>query len=136
MTHSNRPHHSQLPDDGLADFIRRVSEIFAEREAANPTPPRPPEPWIDKPGTLIAAEKDFALWKVLARIQRPLCQTISSCKDQNCRRTNRCRELILITKEMEASRMRLAGELAKWQPSPTRPAEPPRPNPTRLRQVR
>lgn len=115
-------------DDGdFARFIRQLEEAIAERELADPRPEPPPpdEPWFDKPGTLIAAEKEMLAWELLERLQLPLCGGPEKCGRDRCRRARRCSELDEIRPMTEAARAKLARERAKWRPS-EQPAEPPR----------
>jgi len=115
-----------LPHDWLPQLIHRVSERMAEREMANPTPPPadPPEPYVDKPGTLIAAEKDLFRWTIAERLQRLLCGDVTRCQDGRCRRRRRCRKLAEMAPDLEAARATLAAEQAKWQPPSAPPVAP------------
>jgi hypothetical protein len=108
----------------FSEFLRKVGERIAEREALNPTPRPPPEPWVDKPGTLIAAEKDLWHWQMCHKLQSLLCRDVAKCEDGRCRRVKRCRELEHVAIGIEACRVRLAAEQAKWQPP--LPPSPPR----------
>ena len=113
-------------DNGwLADLVRQMDAIYAAREAANPTPPavEPPQSQADKPGVLIAAEKDALRWQIVEKLQRALCGDVARCGRHRCRRSRRCTKLEEMAPEMAASQANLAAERAKWQPppAPTRP---------------
>ena len=115
-------------DNGwLAVIIEHVTAVHAEREAKNPSPPSPPEPkeppWPDKPGELIAAEKDLFRWEICVKLRKALCSDTNKCEDPRCRRRRRCRELDMLTKMSEESRAHLAAMQAKW------PAPQPQPEP-------
>jgi hypothetical protein len=92
---------------------------MAAREAANPTPEPPPEPWVDKPGTLIAAEKDVWRWELVQKLNLALCGGPEKCSAARCRRARRCTEMEEIGPQIELARATLARELAKWTPLPT-----------------
>jgi hypothetical protein len=112
-------------DEWLPELMRRMEAIYAAREAENPTlaPSSPPEPWVDKPGTLIAAEKDVFRMEIVERLLRGLCGgDVARCDKHRCRRRRHCSAQEEIAPELEAARARLAAEQAKWQPPP----EPPR----------
>jgi hypothetical protein len=76
----------------------------------------PPEPWVDKPGPLIAAEKDVPRWELVERLQPAICGGPERCKLGRCRRARRCAELERLKPMIEDSRVALAGELAQWKP--------------------
>jgi hypothetical protein len=129
MTHS-KPSRGNAPDDDswLPELMRRMEAIYAAREAENPTPApsSPPEPWVDKPGTLIAAENDVFRMEIVEKLQRGLCGgDVACCDKHRCRRRGRCSAQEEIAPELEAARARLAAEQAKWQP-PSAPPGPPR----------
>jgi hypothetical protein len=115
-------------DRAIAEVLCKLREIMEAREAANPTPESspgpPPEPWVDKPGTLIAAEKDVALWEVVEKLRPALCGGPERCRQSRCRRARRCGELEQLRPMIEASRATLARERAQWKP-PSTPPEPP-----------
>lgn len=102
---------------GWAEFLRKVDERIAEREALNPAPPKPPQPYVEKTGVLIAAENDFLRWEICLKMQGWLCHDTAKCQDNRCRRKKRCRELQTLATELEASRLRLAAAQAN-EPSP------------------
>jgi hypothetical protein len=108
----------------FGEFLRKVEERIAAREAANPTPEPPPEPWVGKTGTLIAAEKDVWRWEMVHKLRLVLCGGPEKCKEARCRRARRCAAIEEIRPEIEAARATLARELAKWTPPPV-PPEPP-----------
>ena len=110
-------------DQAVAEALFRLGQIMAEREAANPTPEPPREPWVDKPGTLIAAEKDVARWELVEQLQPALCGGLERCLQGRCRRARRCAELEELRPMIEESRAALARERAQWKPPPT-PPEP------------
>jgi hypothetical protein len=119
------------PDDEawLPKLFRQVEAAFAAREAANPTrapaPPPEPAPWVDKPGSLIAAEKDVFRIEIAARLRGLLCGGIARCKRHRCRRRRRCSAVDELAPQIAEARARLAAEQARWQP-PTAPAAAPR----------
>ena len=108
-------------DARFAAFLRELGDLIARREAANPTPPQPPEPWIDKPGTLIAAEKEVMRAQVVEKIQLALCGGPKKCQLARCRRSLRCAEIEDLRPIAERARAKLAAELAKWKPPPAPP---------------
>jgi hypothetical protein len=58
-------------DRAIAKVLCRLRQIMEEREAANPTPEPPPEPWVNKPGALIAAERTWrpgSWWRSCSRL--------------------------------------------------------------------
>jgi hypothetical protein len=114
-------HEIKDPQDRLAAFFKWAADYCAEQRARTPEPDRPREPWIDKPGVLIAAEKDLWRWEMNHLLRSHICKSPGGCEDRRCRRTNRCRELDAAAKAVEAARVRLAAERAKWQPPPASP---------------
>jgi hypothetical protein len=124
------PPRGEEPDDGawLPELIRQVAAIYAAREAANPTPARAPEPppeaWVDKPGALIAAEKDVFRIEIAERLRRALCGDVAHCKRHRCRRRGRCSAAEELAPAIAAARAHLAAERAKWQPPPAPAAAP------------
>jgi hypothetical protein len=110
-------------DQAIAEVLCRLRQILEEREAANPTPEPPPEPWVDKPGALIAAEKDVARWELVEKLQPALCGGPKRCRQGRCRRARRCAELDRLRPMIEESRAALARERAQWKP-PSTPPEP------------
>src|SRR5262245_66063630 len=96
-----KPSSQEQPDDArdeadLAWVLRELSELLAEREAANPRPKLPPpsESEHSKPGTLVAAEKEPLGCEVLERLQQPLvCGGPEKCEHDRRRRARRCSEL-------------------------------------------
>jgi hypothetical protein len=115
--------HGPDQDRAIAEVLCRLREIMEEREATNPTPEPPPEPWVDKPGTLIAAEKDVARWDLVEQLQSALCRSPERCPHGRCRRARRCAELERLRPMIEESRATLARERAQWKPPPA--PEPP-----------
>jgi hypothetical protein len=113
------------PEQRLAAFFKWAADYCAEQRARNPTPDRPREPWVDKPGTLIAAEKDLRCAEMNHLLWSRMCETTDRCEDRHCRRSKRCRGIVTAAETVEAARATLAAERAKWQPPPP-PAEPPR----------
>ena len=122
-------HAIEDPERRLAAFLKWAADYYAGQQAANPQPDSPPEPWVDKrvdkPGTLIAAEKDVLRGEMAEKLQRALCADIARCEHRRCRRRRRCSRLEEMASNMAASRANLAAERAKWQPLPA-PVEPPR----------
>ena len=112
---------------GWAEFLQKVDERIAEREALNPPPPKPPQPYVQKTGALIAAEKDLLRWEMCLKLQGWLCRDTAKCQDNRCRRQKRCRKLQTLATDLEASRLRLAAAQAN-EPSPV-PSLPPLPSP-------
>jgi hypothetical protein len=110
-------------DRAIAKVLCRLRQIMEEREAANPTPEPPPEPWVNKPGALIAAEKDLATWELVEKLQPALCGGPERCPQGRCRRARHCAELERLRPMIEESRAALARERAQWKPPPT-PPEP------------
>jgi hypothetical protein len=117
-----KPLYGTGQDAAVARALHRLGEIMAEREAANPTPEPPPEPWVDKPGSLIAAEKDVARWELVEQLQPAVCGGPGRCKIGRCRRAGQCAELERLRPMIEESRATLARERAQWKPPPTPPA--------------
>jgi hypothetical protein len=113
------------PGQRLAAFFKWSADYCAAQEAANPQPDPTPKPWVDKPGTLIAAEQDVFRGEMLEKLQRVLCSDITRCEHHYCRRRRRCTRLEEIASSMAVSRANLAAEQAKWQPPPA-PVELPR----------
>ena len=110
-------------DEGhFAAFLRKVGDLIEAREAANPTPQTPPEPWVDKPGSLIAAERDVFCCELLERLQLPLCGGPAKCERARCRRAGRCGELESLRPLTEAARATLSREQASWRPPEAPPA--------------
>jgi hypothetical protein len=118
-------HEIEDPEQRLAAFFKWAADYCAAQNAANPQPDPPPKPWVDKPGTLIAAEQDVFRGEMNEKLQRVLCSNIARCEHHRCRRTRRCTRLEEMASDMAASRANLAAEQAKWQPPPA-PVEPPR----------
>ncbi len=122
-------HEIEDPEQRLAAFLKWAADYYAARPTASPQPDPPPEPrvdkWVDKPGTLIAAEKDVFLGEMAEKLQRALCADVARCEHHRCRRSRRCTRLEEMAPNMAASRANLAAERAKWQPPPA-PVEPPR----------
>jgi hypothetical protein len=124
MTDNTNSHQSESSNDnGLADLIRRIEAIYAARAETEPSPIPQSNPWIDKPGTLIAAERDVFTWEIVEKLQRLACRDIAHCENHRCRRGRRCSKLEELEPEMAKSRANLAAERAKWQP----PAPTPEP---------
>jgi hypothetical protein len=115
----------------FAAFVREVGDQMAAREADNPSPPAPREPWVDKPGTLIAAEKEVLCCRIIERLELLLCGGPGNCARSRCRRSRRCAQLESLKPMAEAARATLASEQAKWRPSPA-----PEPAPSGRRQRR
>jgi hypothetical protein len=108
-------------DWAVAKMLAFLREIMDAREAANPTPPAPkppPEPRVDKPGSLIAAEKEVWRWELLERLQPAVCGGPERCRLGRCRRARRCAELERLKPMIEESRAVLARERAQWKPPP------------------
>lgn len=108
--------HEPYREGSFAAFIRKLGELLEAREAANPTHQPPPEPSANKPGSLIAAEKDLLRWELIERVQPHLCGGPEKCKHGRCRRARRCGELEGLKGEIEAARATLARERAQWNP--------------------
>jgi len=125
----DQPHE---PDAGtrLAAFLRELQLRLAAREEANPPPP-PPEPWVDKPGSLIAAEKDVWRWELVEKITLLRCGGPAACAQARYRRSRRCAEMERLAPQIEASRATLAAEQARWTPPPA----PPEPTPGKRRRL-
>jgi len=95
-----------------------MDAIYAARKAENPAAAPVPGPWVDKPGALIAAEREVFRGEMAERLQRAMCGEAARCKDHRRRRRGRCRALEDIAPELERARANLAAERAKWQPAP------------------
>jgi hypothetical protein len=124
------PARSDEPDDEawLPRLFRQVEAAFAARAADNPTrapdPPPEPEPWVDKPGSLIAAEKGVFRIEMAAKLRGALCGGVARCKKHRCRRRRRCSDVDDLAPQIAEARARLAAEQAKWQPPPAPAAAP------------
>jgi len=118
--------HEPYGEGSFAAFIRKLGDLIDAREAADPTPRPPPEPWADRPGTLIAAEKDLLRWELIQRVQPHLCGGPERCTHDRCRRARRCGELESLRPLTEAARATLSRERAKWRPPEEPPAQPAR----------
>jgi hypothetical protein len=118
-------HEIEDPEQRLGAFFKWAADYCAAQRAANPQPDRPPESWVGKPGTLIAAEKDVFLGEMAEKLQRVLCADVARCEHHRCRRRRRCTRLEEMASNLAASRANLAAERAKWLPPPA-PVEPPR----------
>ncbi|MFZ1106093.1 MAG: hypothetical protein WAN86_25055 [Hyphomicrobiaceae bacterium] len=118
--------HGRTQDQAIAEVLCKLRDIYAERETANPPsePPTPdPDPWADKPGSLIAAEKDAWLCELVERLQQAWCARPGGCGLGRCKRARRCAELESLRPMIEQSRAALAAAQARW-PRPTPPAQP------------
>ena len=129
-----QPAQARTQDQAVAEVLYKLGQIFAEREAAD-TPPKPELPhdaWVDKslnkplnkPGPLIAAEKDVWLWGIVEKLQLAWCKRPGGCRLGRCKRSGHCAELDKMRPEIESSRAALADAQARW-PRPAGPAEPP-----------
>lgn len=112
------------PDDRLAALFKWLLDRSAEQEALSPEPERPPEPWVDKPGTLIAAEKEVFRGEMAIKLLRAMCADTARCERQRCRRRRRCEEVERLEAYMATCRAHLAAEQAKWQPPPAEALSP------------
>jgi hypothetical protein len=121
---SSEPH----DEAWLPKLIRQMEDIYAAREAANPTPApaAPEEPYVDKPGTLIAAEKDVFHYEIAERLQRLLCSDVRRCERRRCRRRGRCSTVEELAPAIAVARAQLAAEQARWQPPPPATSSAPR----------
>jgi hypothetical protein len=113
------------PEDRLAAFFKWAADYCTEQQAQNPSPEPSPEPWVDKPGTLIAAERAVFHLEMILKLQPALCGDAGRCENHRCRRGRQCSKLEVITANMAAARAHLAAEWAKLKLPPA-PPEPPR----------
>jgi hypothetical protein len=121
-----QPAQARTQDEAVAEVLHKLGKIFAEREgtAAPPEPEPPRDPWVDKPGPLIAAEKDVWLLGIVEKLQLAWCKRPGGCRLGRCKRTGRCAEIDKMRPEIERSRAALADAQARW-PRPAGLAEPP-----------
>jgi hypothetical protein len=128
------PAAARTQDQAIAEIIVRMNEIYAAREAANPAPepgpkPGPPrDPWVDKPGPPIAAEKEVWQWGLIEKLQLGWCKRPGGCALGRCKRSGRCAKIEEMRPEMERARAALAAAQARW-PRPADLAEAPRRRP-------
>jgi hypothetical protein len=111
-------------DEAVAHVLSRLREIFAEREATNPTPESPRDPWVDKPGPLIAAEKEVWRCELIEKLTLAWCARPGGCALDRCKRSRRCAELESLQPMFEQVRAALAAAQARW-PRPTELPQPP-----------
>jgi hypothetical protein len=127
MTDEPKPEPDPDGDAAFAELLRKIGDLIAAREAANPTPPPQREPRVDKPGALIAAEKDVLCCQLIEKLELLHCGGPEKCQRTRCRRSRRCAEIEDFKPLAEEARAALAREQAKWKPPQAPPeARPPR----------
>jgi len=104
-----------VDDAAFAEALRKLQERFAEIETANSPPPSPSEPWVDKPGTLIAAEKEVWRWGLIEKLELAHCGGPARCVHACCRRSQHCGKVDELKPLIAAARATLAHEQAKWK---------------------
>jgi hypothetical protein len=120
------PLSARTQDQAIAELICKVNEIHAARDAPDPTPEpdAPRDPWVDKPGPLIAAEKEMWRWGIIETLQLGWCKGPGACQRGRCKRAGRCAELEKLRPELERARAALADAQARW-PRPAGLTQPP-----------
>jgi hypothetical protein len=109
---------ADVDDAAFAEALRKLQERFAEIAAADPASPplpSPPKPWADKPGTLIAAEKEVWHWELIEKLELAHCGGPERCPHACCRRSRHCAKADALKPLIAAARATLAREQAKWK---------------------
>jgi hypothetical protein len=120
---------AHVDNAAFAEALCKLRERFALIEAAEPSPlpcpPTPPEPatdeagidepWMDKPGTLIAAERALWQWELVEKLELAHCGGPARCPHACCRRSRLCAKAEELKPLITAARTTVAREQAKWK---------------------